>query len=297
MFPENPTPGQQHTVGGVTYSWNGSNWIPIVAGPASPTATSTTTTVPSSAAGGTGGNASPIDLAGIIKGLEALGLTGGSQTSKTALGLTSGKLFVDKSTGRVISYTGPTKDIPGGPQDIQPKYFEGDEYAIATWSPDLVAEWQLKLKNGGYFQGKTFEPGIVRESTIDAYKKALADANQSFIGVDEAIKRSETVPYSEGRGTALKTYRVTSGADLELLINKVSTEVLGREIDQQQVNALKKAYQQAEVSGAQAVGGVQPSTPQASTFAAQKIETQNQDEADAYKFSQYAQVFENLLRR
>lgn len=295
MFPPNPTPGQQHTVGGITYSWNGSNWIPVISGP-SPTS-ATTTTVPATAAGGTAGGTTPTDFQGIVKALEALGITSGTQTSRTAIGLTAGKLYVDKTTGRVISYTGPTMDVPGGPQDIQPKYFDGDEYAIATWSPDLVAEWQLKLKKGNYFLNETFEPGIVRESTVQAYKRALADANFSFIDVDEAIKRSETTPYSEGRGTGLKTYRVTNGADLELLINKVSTEVLGREIDQKQVNALKKAYQQAEVSGAQAVGGVQPSTPQASTFAAQQIETQNQDEADAYKFSQYAQVFERLLSR
>jgi hypothetical protein len=259
------------------------------AGPPSPSTTVppavTTTTVPPA------GSAALVDA---FKILEGMGLSFGTSPTLDALGI-SGKLQVDKSTGRVIagSYLGQTKTVDG--QVLQPQYFEGDEYDIATLDQEAVIGLQKQLKQGGYFlPNETFNSGIVRESTLSAYKRALVDANLSFMSLDQVLERSLTTPYSGGTGT-LKKYKVTSAADLQNVFDKTSQSVLGRTLDQEQLNNLVKTYQDTELTSLKSQAGVSAQAPSAQAFGETRIEETNQDESDAYKFAQYAQVFEKLL--
>ena len=196
--------------------------------------------------------------------------------------------------GRLIpsSYTGPTKTVAGQP--IQPQYFEGDEQTIATWDAEEVIAWQKRLAAGGYFSGQSYQPGIVRQSTLDAYKRALIDANQSFISVEQALERSKQFPYSGGAGS-LKKYRVTSAPDLENVFDKVSQNVLGRTLDTEDLDKLVKTFQGVELAGQRSQAGVAEAPPTAAAFAQKKIEAGNQDEADAVQFAGYAQTLERML--
>ena len=219
---------------------------------------------------------------------EVLGLGGGG---RDVLGLEGSGEFAD---GRLIpsTYTGPTKTIEG--QQVQPQYFEGDEQSIATWDAEQVIAWQKRLASGGYFLGQSYQPGIVRQSTLDAYKRALVDANQSFISVEQALERSKKFPYSGGTGSLTK-YRMTSATDLESVFDKVSQNVLGRTLDIEDLNKLVKTFQGVELAGQKSQAGVAEQAPTAAAFAQKKIEAGNQDEADAVQFAGYAQTLERML--
>jgi hypothetical protein len=217
---------------------------------------------------------------------------GASDGTTAALGV-AGRAELD-ATGRIIAgtYTGQTKVI--GSNELRPQYFEGDEYDITTFDAETIIGLQKSLQTGGYFLGSTYSPGIVRDSTVAAYKRALEDANQSFITFDQAIERSLKFPYSGG-ATTLKKYRVTAAADLESMFDKVSQNVLGRSLDTEQLNKLVKTYQGTELGSLQSQAGVSAQAPSAQAFGETRIEQTNQDESEAYKFAQYAQVFEKLL--
>jgi len=251
-----------------------------------------TTTVPPGPQPSTTVSAGTLDIAGFLAMAQAMGL-GNSDGQLDVLGLT-GAIRVDRATGRVIqdSYTGPTKTIGG--QEVQPQYFEGDEYDISTLDAEKVISIQRELQAGGYFAGESFNPGVVRDSTIKAYKRALEDANQSFISYSDVIKRSKTIPYSGG-GTGLKKYKITAAPDLESVFDKVSQNVLGRQLDTEQLNKLVETYQSTEVQSQKSPAGVSAQAPSAQAFAQQKIEVGNQDEADAFQFAQYAQTLERML--
>jgi hypothetical protein len=155
---------------------------------------------------------------------------------RDVLGLEGKGEFAD---GRLIpsTYQGPSKTIGG--QQVLPRYFEGDEQSIATWDAETVIGWQKLLAAGNYFLGESYQPGIVRQSTLDAYKRALSDANMSFISVEEALERSKKFPYAGGAG-GLKKYRMTSSMDLSNVFDKVSQSVLGRTLDTEELDKLVK---------------------------------------------------------
>lgn len=227
------------------------------------------------------------DAQAIIASVQAsLGI---GAPGKDVLGLEGKGVF---DNGRLIQYEGPRKTVGG--EQVLPQYFEGDEQAIATWDAEEVIAWQKRLAAGGYFAGQSYQPGIVRQSTLDAYKRALVDANQSFISVEQALERSKKFPYSGGGG-GLKKYRMTSATDLQNVFDKVSQNVLGRTLDTEELDKLVKTYQGVELAGQKSQAGVAEAAPTAAAFAQKKIEAGNQDEADAVQFAGYAQTLERML--
>jgi hypothetical protein len=213
----------------------------------------------------------------------------GTKGGRDVLGLEGQGVF---EGDRLVSYEGPRKTIGG--EQVLPQYFEGDEQSIATWEAEEVIAWQKRLASGGYFLGQSYQPGIVRQSTLDAYKRALSDANMSFMSVEQALERSKKFPYAGGGG-GLKKYRMTSSMDLSNVFDKVSQSVLGRTLDTEELDKLVKTYQGVEVAGQKSQAGVAEQAPTAAAFAQKKIEAGNQDEADAVQFAGYAQVLERML--
>ena len=246
----------------------------------------TTTPPPAGPSSSTTVPLSPETLAIIAAVQGSLGFGG---PGKDILGFEGSGVFQD---GRLVQYEGPRKTVGG--EQLLPQYFEGDEQNIATWDAEEVIAWQKRLASGGYFLGKSYQPGIVRQSTLDAYKLALTDANQSFISVEQALERSKKFPYSGGTG-ALKKYRMTAAPDLENVFDKVSQNVLGRTLDTEELNKLVKTFQGVELAGQKSQAGVAEAAPTATAFAQKKIEAGNQDEADAVQFAGYAQTLERML--
>lgn len=264
---------------------------PTTTAPASPTTTvapAPTTTVP---------GLSPQDQAivdAIINSLPPW-LQNTNENKRQAIAQ-AGVAYVDQQTGRVI-YEGITRTLPSG-EKLQPRYFEGDEYDITALDPVQIRNLQDKLQKGRFYLNDKFTIGTVGPETIRAYKRALEVANLNFLDVDTVLENAQTVPYAGGvGGGGLSRYRVTSSSDLSRIFDTASQSVLGRTLDPEEVSKLVKAYQATELGSLQSKQTVGTQAPTAQSFGAERIEAENTDEADAYKFTQYAQAFEQLLGR
>lgn len=216
-------------------------------------------------------------------------LANAEETRIRAIGQNSAKIL--DAQGRLVRYEGLEKTLPSGEQ-VSPQYYQGDEYAISTWATEDVRDYQNKLIAGNFFSGlkKPTVLGVVTPDTITAYNRLLETANLSFISADDALARSKDNPYNGG-GSGLQRYRVTSSTELQQVFDKASQSVLGRSLDPEQISKLTKTYQDVELGSRSSA----EQAPSAAAFGMENVEQQNQDEADAYKFASYAQVFEKLL--
>jgi hypothetical protein len=303
MFPENPKTGDLFTLNNIQYRYNGTRWVAQPSGPPAPT-TSVPTTVPpatvppaTESTGAAASTLSPEDQALVqsIVGSIAPWLMNTNENKLRALGQ-AGIRYVDQQTGRVVRYEGITKTLPGG-QTVEPQYFEGDEYNISTLDPVEIRKIQARLQKGGFYLGNNFSMGTVDPQTIAAYSRAMVQANLNFTDVETVIENAQTVPYSSGAGGGLPRYKVTSSADLINVFDRASQDVLGRTLDQEEVSKLVKAYQATELGSLKSRQSVSAQAPTAQAFGQDQIAAENTQEADAYKFSQYAQAFEQLLGR
>jgi len=229
----------------------------------------------------------------------------GSQVSpsqRQAIGVT-GTQYYDPTSGKPTAYSGFTAvgvNTAGGPprmsQNIQPSFFEGDEDQLRRQSPEQIASIQSQMVKSGLLKSGTFKSGMPDDKTISAYKNVLGWSNT--FGMKDAQTTLSKLVQTGGVGTNVGVQKyVTNATDLKSVFDKVAQSVLGRTLDDPQLEKLVSAYQQQEKAPTSQtmVAGVKTKEPSASTFGEKKIETMNQDEADAYKFSQYAQVLDRML--
>jgi hypothetical protein len=291
MFPENPKTGDVFTLNNVVYKYDGKAWVPQSSGPSGPTTTPTTTVPPAAPSGGL--SAEDEALVRSIVGSLAPWLMNTNENKLRAIGQ-SGIRYVDQQTGRVTRYEGITKALPGG-QKLEPQYFEGDEYNISAFDPVEIRNLQARLQKGGFYLGDRFTMGTVGPETIKAYARALEQANLNFLDVNAVIENSQTTPYVAGSGGTLPRYRLTASADLTSVFDRASQDVLGRSLDSEEVGKLVKAYQATELGALKSRQAVSAQAPTAQAFGQERIAAGNTEEADAYKFTQMAQAFEQLL--
>lgn len=302
MAPKPQKPGDSSTT-----TVSPSTTVPFVGPSSSTTMPPVTTTVPQTSttmpviqagASAIGGDGSATLPPGMSPEMQAYAQANpwlfATETGKNLIG-GMGKVYVDKTTGRVLRYEGPTnKDVSPG-ELKQAQYVQGDEYQISGLSPEEIQKYQAKLKKGGYFKlNETFTPGKVNEATINAMNRLLGDANLNFVTAEAALETAQSSPYN-GNGGGVPKYKITAAPDLETVFQNVAQKELGRSIDPEQMKSLVETYQKREATGGK-VAGSTVQMPSATGFATEQIPTANQDEADAYKFAQYAQVFDKLLR-
>jgi len=246
-----------------------------------------TSTVPSI----TGSAVTPSAEPGIYDGLFDDSTT--PVFGKTAIGL-SGRAFFDKKTGRLVGWEPPiggaaTPTI-GQPEPNKPKYFSGNEDIVAQWDPVKIGAFQQKLFDGGYFEGKKFTLNKADPATLGAMKNLMEDANLSDgITIAQALENSKTNPWKGKTGAQTGLGRapaITPRQDVVASIDSASAQALGRKFTDQVTSGLVKQIQGREA------GGDKTSLGQMSVAAAGKVAP---DEAEAFKFAQYAQVFERLL--
>ena len=255
----------------------------------------TSTTIPST--GATPTTVAP--AAGTQTGIQVPGYAGGSTVPDTdyfqpALGVSGGRQ-VSKITGTPVAgtYTGfkpvftPTRgERILGQQQVAPKYFDGDEDLINTFTREEVATVQQQMKAAGIL-GK-YRLGVVDDATLAAFKTVLGQSNRTASDWTVGLKALQS---GATGGTGL-TYRVSNLDDLNKIIEQSAKYVLGRPIDPAMSQRISKAYQQLQIEEQRAskMGGVQTQAPQADVFATKQIKQKSGAEADAYKFAQYAQA-------
>ncbi len=246
-----------------------------------PTGTTPTTTAP----------------AGTQTGIQLPGFTGGATAPDTdyfqpALGVTGGRQ-VSKITGVPVAgtYTGfkppvGSEERKFGVPQLTPKYFDGDEDLINTFTREEIATVQQQMKAAGIL-GK-YRLGVVDDATLDAFKTVLGQANRTASEWTVGLKALQ----SGATGGPGLTYRVSNPDDLNKIIEQSAKYVLGRSIDPAMSQRIAKAYQQLQIEEQRTskMGGIQTQAPQADVFATKQIQQKSGAEADAYKFAQYAQA-------
>ena len=234
---------------------------------------------------------------GAATNVQIAGFTGSGTTLDTdyfqpALGVSGGRQ-VSKITGVPVAgtYTG-FKPPEGGeerrfgvPQPT-PKYFDGDEDLINTFTREEVATVQQQMKAAGIL-GK-YRLGVVDDATLAAFKTVLGQANRTAGDWTVGLKALQ----SGATGGPGLTYQVSNPDDLNKVIEQSAKYVLGRSIDPAMSQRIAKAYQQLQIEEQRANqrGGVQTQAPQAEVFAEKQIQQKSGAEADAYRFAQYAQA-------
>ena len=215
----------------------------------------------------------------------------------SALGVPANKVVDKTDPTRIIRYEGFQATDPNtGVANIPPKYFDGDQYVLATYGAEKQAVIINQLKKANYLTEK-YVSGDPLTRPIAAMSALLTEANLTGQSWEQLLSFRQTNPVSGGTG-GLQAYRVTSPTDLRAVFRESAAKVLGRrDIPREQLDRMISAYQQTEKSYQQQAtgGGVVTQAPQATTFAEQRLETQNPDEAMAYRFAEYAQAFEKLL--
>ena len=247
-----------------------------------PTGTTPTTTVPAA------GTQTIIQLPSYQGGTTAPD----TDYFQPALGVTGGRQ-VSKITGTPVAgtYTGFKPPVGGeerrfGVPQPTPKYFDGDEDLINTFSREEVATVQQQMKAAGIL-GK-YRLGVVDDATLNAFKIVLGQSNRTASDWTVGLKAL----LSGATGGPGLTYRVSNPDDLNKVIEQSAKYVLGRSIDPAMSQRIAKAYQQLQIEEQRGnkMGGVQTQAPQADVFATKQIQKKFGAEADAYKFAQYAQI-------
>lgn len=234
------------------------------------------------------------NLEGVVSaGLAAIAANA-QDTDKTyfqpALGVSGGRR-VSQATGRPVSgtYTGFTGQQLRGTADrpqvtnVPPRYFDGDEDMIATFTREQIADIQAKMKKAGIL-GK-YRVGVADEATVSAFKDVLSQANRELS--DWNVGLSVLQQGAVGGGGGLP-YRVSSPDDLRTVIEDSSRLVLGRVANPEFTNRVVKAYQDVQMREQTAPTTVK--APQADVFAEKQIKKRFGAEADAYEFAKFADI-------
>lgn len=199
----------------------------------------------------------------------------------------SGNRQALKATGLPVagSYTGfrlpPLSNTVDRMKPIDPRYFEGDEDLLNGLSRTDVMTIQTGMKQAGIL-GK-FRLGVVDEATSNAFKEVLGQANKVGGDYMQGLKVLQQAGPASGNGIGGSglAARVSNPDDLGKVIDNSAGLVLGRKVDPAMKQRLVQAYQMLER---------QNQAPNAGVFAEKQIGQQNSAEADAYKFSQFAET-------
>jgi len=187
------------------------------------------------------------------------------------------------------SYTGFQPRVQGTPYGAMPanvRYFDGDEYQIANFKPEEIAEIQQRMNKAGVL-GKKYRIGLADDETISAFKEVLGQANRTGTNWTSALGSLVSTPR---QGTGL-TYKVSNPDDIRKVIQQTASTVLGRSADTELVNRLVKSYQQLQIQEQQGViksGGMKTQAPELSVFAEEQLREKSGAEADAFRFAQAA---------
>lgn len=203
-----------------------------------------------------------------------------SPSTRSAIGV-EGTKTIDPLTGKETGYFGYSSpqqlrqlggfEPAGQVIENKPRYFSGDEDIINKYSTEQIATIQYQLSKSGLMSRK-YTPGVVDDKTRSGFRELLGIANRE--GVDWGAAMGIVGKAAEGAGQPLQAYQMSNPDDLKAVFRKAAQEMLGRNLQDGDLNRLIQTFQQQEVAYQKqaAIGGPVVSTPQAATFAARNIE-------------------------
>ena len=199
------------------------------------------------------------------------------------------------------SYKAPGKDKFNDPLKKY-TYTTKDWQMLLTMSQtDVISVQQLLMKAYPGFKpralGDRTDP-----KTITYFKYALGRINQepTIQGQDimTALPWMVANPLPISSGSGLPSFKLTNPIDLKTIFNKASQSVVGRELDEADLNKLVSTYQAAELDyqkGKTASAGAIVMAPDAGAFAAQKILEENPTEASATSHADYIGALSKMM--
>jgi len=216
----------------------------------------------------------------------------GIQFDPTATGFAGG---VDPS------YKAPGKDKFNNPLQKY-TYTTKDWQMLLSMSKDDVISVQQQLMKA--YPG--FKPRALGDrtdpKTITYFKYALGRINQepTIQGQDvmTALPWMIANPLPTSSTSGLSAFKLTSPIDLKTIFNKTAPTVVGRQLDDADLNKLVSAYQTLELDyqkGKRAKAGTVVMAPDASAFAAKKILEQNPTEASATSHADYIGALSKMM--
>jgi hypothetical protein len=197
-----------------------------------------------------------------------------------------GTRVVSALTGQPVAntYRGFAGEIGG--RKKEPLYFDGDESAITKLSKEELATLQNRLVKINKLTGK-YRLGVADSATVQAFASLMGEANLLLTDWNTALNTLESNPQIGGKGGGLGA-RPDNPDDLKRIFKRASQTTLGYVLPDDKANQLVKAYQNEQV---RAFTGGPAQAPQAESFFQGRIEEQMPEDAEAYKFVQYAQNF------
>lgn len=227
-----------------------------------------------------------------------------SQSTRSAIGV-EGTQILDPMTGRQTGYFGfttPRRVTPQGfgatketfTQDRPPKYFSGDEDLIIGQSRENIAVIQALMNRGGLL-GRKYNPGIVDDQTRSAFRELLGISNREGSNWEETLGTlNELAKEQVGE---LPTYQLSNPDDLKAVFRKTAQEMLGRNLQDGELNRLVETFQAQEKQAQQKAqfGGVVTQPPSAQAFAARNIEQDFGTEVDTRKMDAIFSAVDSAL--
>jgi hypothetical protein len=239
------------------------------------------TTIPGSEAFGTGTPFTPVPVNDDKRYSTAIGVEG-RRVTNVATGETTYEGYRAPSATQKIASNIQTPYVPNLPErTVEPRYFVEDLDGLSGFSRPTIASWQMRLNASGLL-GNNFSLGVVDNQTRSAYGEVLAVANREGVTAETALNLIQQQAVKLKSGSGVTRYKMSNPADIKAVINQSAQALLGRTLDDGQLDAMVRAFQQQEVAAQRAyqAGGTVTDAPSAQQFAATRIEKDFGDEVD-----------------
>lgn len=257
----------------------------------------TPTTIPGQGAfGGQLPAFTPVTVADDKKYSSAIGVEG-RRVTNVATGETTYEGYTAPSVQQRIASNLPTPYVPNLPQrTVEPRYFVEDLDGLSGFSRPTIASWQMRLNASGLL-GNNFSLGVVDNQTRSAYGEVLAVANREGVDAETALNLVQQQAVKLKSGGGVTRYKVSNPADIKAVINQSAQTLLGRSLDDKQLDAMVRAFQQQEVTAQKAyqAGGVATEAPSVQQFATKRIEKDFGEQVDTRRLNSVFGAVHKLL--
>ena len=153
----------------------------------------------------------------------------------------------------------------------------------------------LESKIRGYKRGNGFD-----DRDRSAFSDLLLYSNLAGLPYQNAFQQfMRNVESVQQTGTKAPTIRVTSIDDIKVVYRKTASELLGRNVSDEDATAFAKMYQnmQAQTARREALGGVVQQEPSVAVAAEKNIQKKFGVEAQAYSAMNYMSRMDALIKR
>lgn len=186
--------------------------------------------------------------------------------------------------------------VPTGYQPVtggQVRYLKGDEFIPAGLPPEEVARLQESLDAAGLYNPKDVYPkGWWDGTSVRAYKRLLTHANSSGQDYGRSLSQlgAQAARDRQRGGAARRQSRLdalTPPVDLANVADKTAQRLMGRRLNNQEVQQFISSFQALERAGT--------TMPSPSAFAEQEIQQMRPTEVYGKNFVTAFETFSDML--